>query len=88
MSESRGYHPQLSAIGGSMQGRSHWILTGSSSCLRSFIFGKLPKDQAERFPNYKGIDLNSTKFIPVNINPLLSTRDLRTFWKVDLTSCP
>jgi len=60
---------ELNLIGDSTEGVFHAILSGSSSVLRLLCTGKLPLERQAEYPNYKGLDLNSTKYIPVWLYP-------------------
>lgn len=53
---------ELMEIGGSQRGRVHCIVSGSSSKLRQLCFGKLSPEETALYPNYTGLDMNSTKF--------------------------
>ena len=73
---------ELAEIGNSSKGRVHCIISGSSSRLRQLCFSKLPnKDKAE-FPNYEGIDLNSTKFSARWIHPFLGKNDFINVFRI------
>jgi hypothetical protein len=65
---------QLHAIGDSLLGRIHCVATGSADCLRELVFGKADLNR-EKFPGYRGISLNSTKFAPSQLYPCLSAAD-------------
>lgn len=69
---------QLGAIGGCSLGVSYWVLSGSSTHLRELVTAKLPYPNP-RFPNYKCLDLNGTKFQPVFIYPLYTKEDISAF---------
>ena len=66
---------EIAHIGDSTEGRIHCIISGSSSRLRQLCFRKLPDEDVKRFPNYKCIDLNSTKFSARWIHPFLEKDD-------------
>jgi hypothetical protein len=64
---------EIGVIGGSA-GRIHSVITGSSEHLRTLCFAKhQPNDS--KYPNYQGLDLNSTKYQPYWIYPFLEQDD-------------
>lgn len=69
----KGHHTisDVHAIGDDAKGRIHCIISGSSTFLRGLAFAKLPKELQPDFPNYKGVDLNSTKYQARWIYPFL-----------------
>jgi hypothetical protein len=62
-------------IGDSSTGRFHWILTGSSSDLRTLVTGKHDAEDTFKYPSYRGTDLNSSKFRFSSICPFVDTND-------------
>lgn len=66
---------EIAEIGNTSQGRIHCIISGSSHQLRQLCFGKLPEEDRYNFPNYVGINLNSTKFPAHWIHPFLGKSD-------------
>ena len=66
---------EIAEIGNSSEGRIHCIISGSSHQLRQLCFGKLPDKDKKDFPNYVGINLNSTKFSARWIHPFLGKDD-------------
>jgi hypothetical protein len=66
---------QISQIGCSTEGRIFCIITGSSYHLRQLCFNKLASTDKETYPNYTGIDLNSTKYTAKWIYPFLESID-------------
>ena len=78
-SNGRAIISEISAIGGTSKGRIHCIISGSSSVLRKLAFAKLEKKAEGDYPNYAGLDLNSTKFCAKSIYPFL---EQETFTKV------
>ena len=61
---------ELHTIGG-LDGRSiHCILSGSSHNVRKLAFCKIDDPtEASLYPNYKRVDLNSTRYVPFQILP-------------------
>lgn len=71
---------ELGVLGGSTEGTIHAIVTGSSTDLRRLCFAKMKMaEAADQYPNYRGVDLNSTKFQPQWIYPLVELKDFREF---------
>lgn len=68
---------ELMEIGGSHLGRVHCIVSGSSSKLRQLCFGKLPEGDRGLYPNYSGLDMNSTKFSAQWIFPFIDYDEYR-----------
>jgi hypothetical protein len=66
---------QISAIGSSLAGRIHCIITGSSLNLRQLCFAKLPTEECQYYENYTHKDLNSTKYSSKWIYPFLEIND-------------
>ena len=66
---------EIAEIGNSSEGRIHCIISGSSHQLRQLCFGKLSDKDKKDFPNYVGINLNSTKFSARWIHPFLDKKD-------------
>lgn len=62
---------ELLAIGDSKRGRIHWILNGSSTDLQHLISAKLSYADAKKYPAYRQVDLNDTKYRFQTINPFL-----------------
>ena len=59
------------ALGEDANGRINCIISGSSTRLRQLAFAKLPNEFKSNYPNYAGVDLNSTKYQPRWIFPFL-----------------
>ena len=59
------------ALGEDANGQIHCIISGSSTNLRQLAFAKLPETLKSKYPNYTGIDLNSTKYQARWIYPFL-----------------
>ena len=66
---------EILAIGAALEGRIFCIITGSSYHLRQLCFNKLASTDKETYPNYTGIDLNSTKYTAKWIYPFLESND-------------
>lgn len=64
---------ELLALGDNQDGRIHCILSGSSTNLRQLAFAEIPmtSELVSHYPNYKAVDLNSTKFQACWIYPFL-----------------
>ncbi len=78
---------EISAIGASLEGRLFCIITGSSYHLRQLCFGKLDAANKEIYPNYTGIDLNSTKYSAKWIYPFLESSDFEKTLKFLYNTC-
>ena len=59
------------ALGEDASGQINCIISGSSTRLRQLAFAKLPNELKSNYPNYTGVDLNSTKYQPRWIYPFL-----------------
>lgn len=68
----------VALMSGRTNGVVYTFLSGSSSVLRQLVCGKLSLPCPD-FPNYKKVDLNNTKFMPVTIFPFNSVEDLKGF---------
>ena len=66
---------QISQIGCSREGRFFCIITGSSYQLRQLCYNKLASTDKIAYPNYTGLDLNSTKYTTEWIYPFLESND-------------
>ena len=68
---------QLVALSSSHAGRFLCVMTGSGSEVRRLCFARLPCGEATRgeYPAYTKIDMNSTKFTPMWLDPFLGARD-------------
>ena len=63
---------EIAQIGDSREGRTHCIISGSSSHLRQLCFCNLPVDDEKQVPSYnKCFDQNSAKFSTQWIYPFL-----------------
>ncbi len=70
---------QLMQLSNSNSGRIHCIVSGSSTMLRKLAFAKLSLlDAAQRYDSYELKDLNSTKFNPHWIYPIIDANEFRT----------
>jgi hypothetical protein len=71
---------EMFAIGDSRKGRFHWILSGSSTSLRTLITAKLRECDKPLYPCYTaGVDLNGQKFQFRTINPFLKKDEFKQY---------
>jgi hypothetical protein len=82
--EGRQMIMELLSIGDSAAGRIHCVITGSSSNMRRLCFGKLhlTDEIRQQYPNYTRQDMNSTKYMPVWIYPMLDNVDFNETCKL------
>ncbi len=67
---------ELFVLGGLLNGRVYIILTGNMKDLRALCFDNLDESDRIKFPGYiPGSNLNSTKFKPKTIKPMMNKED-------------
>lgn len=69
---------QISTIADCSKGIFYCIVTGSSSVLRSLCFCKGKNVSKHDYPNYCGVDMNSTKLQPYWIYPFLEQESFKS----------
>ena len=71
----------MRAIGDNASGRIHCIISGSSTHLRQLAYATLPEQFSSEYPNYHGVDLNSTKYQACWIYPFLDVDLFKSLYK-------
>jgi hypothetical protein len=70
------------ALGSGCGGHVFAIISGCSDVLRQLCFATLPTSKRVQFPHYDpAVDMNSTKYVPMWIFPLIRAEDVRGFAK-------